>query len=129
MHIVVVDSSKLGGAADFPMLDLPKYGWQQFVQLDARDVVDRCWRSDIVISFATPFTREAIDNAFKLQLIIAAGDNTDHIDLDAARKRGITVCNTPGLDPTNREHTQLICNQVINNINAWLKKQAVNRVT
>ncbi|HEX5636040.1 MAG TPA: hypothetical protein VFY78_03050 [Gammaproteobacteria bacterium] len=129
MHIVVIDSRQLAGEADFPMLDLDKYGWQQFVQLEQTEVADRCWRSDVVISFATPVTREVIDKAFKLQLIIAAGDNTQHIDMDAARQRGITVCNTPGLYPDNAAHSQTICLQVINNINAWLKKQPVNQVT
>lgn len=129
MHIVVIDSSKLAGEADFPMLDIPKYGWQQFVQLEEAEIADRCWRSDVIISVATPVTREVIDKAHKLQLIIAAGDNTSHIDLDAARQRGITVCNAPGLHPDNTAHCQTICNQVINNINAWLKNQPVNLVT
>ena len=129
MHIVVIDSSQLAGEADFPMLDMPKYGWQQFVQLEEAEIADRCWRSDAIISVATPVTREVIDKAFKLQLIIAAGDNTSHIDLDAARQRGITVCNAPGLHPDNTVHCQTICNQVINNINAWLKNRPVNLVT
>lgn len=129
MHIVVIDSSQLAGEADFPMLDMDKYGWQQVMQLDEAEVVDRCWRSDVIISMATPVTRAAIDKAYKLQLIIAASDNTDHIDLEAARERGITVCNTPGLSPANAAHSQTICKQVINNINAWLKKQPVNMIT
>lgn len=129
MHIVVIDSGKLAGEADFPMLDLPKYAWQQYVQLEENEVADRCWRSDIIISVAAPVTRPVMDKAFKLQLIIAAGDNANHIDLNAARERGIIVCNTPGLNPANAAHSQSICNQVINNINAWLKKQPANLVT
>jgi len=129
MHIVVIDSSQLAGETDFPMLDMDKYGWQQFMQLEESEVADRCWRSDVIISVATPVTRATIDKAYKLQLIIAASDNTSHIDLDAARERGIAVCNTPGLSPANATQSQTICNQVINNINAWLKKQPVNMIT
>ena len=70
MHIVVIDSSKLAGEADFPMLDMPKYGWQQFVQLEQAEVADRCWRSDVIISVATPVTREVIDRSFKLRPLL-----------------------------------------------------------
>lgn len=129
MHIVVIDSGRLAGEADFPMLDLDKYGWQQFKQLDATDVVDRCWRTDVIISVATPVTRAVIDKAHRLQLIIVAGDNTNHIDMTAARERNISACNTPGLNPDIAAECQTICNQVINNINAWLKKQPVNLIT
>ena len=62
-------------------------------------------------------------------MIIATSNDTSHINLEAARQREINVCNTPGLNSGNREHIQQICNQVINNINAWLKKQAINPVT
>ncbi|MDQ1363533.1 MAG: hypothetical protein QG652_1394 [Pseudomonadota bacterium] len=129
MHIVVIDSGHLAGEADFPMPDMDKCGWQQFVQLADTEVAERCWRSDVIVSVATPVTRPVIDRAFKLRLIIAAGDNTNHIDLAAARERGITVCNAPGLNPANAAHSQAICNQVINNVNAWLKNQPVNLVT
>jgi len=129
MHIVVIDSGKLAGDVDFPMLDLNKYGWQQYLQLEGTDVIDLCWRADIIISVGTPVTREVINKALKLQLIVAAGDDTSHIDIDATRERDIDICNTPGLNPGDIAHSQTICNQVINNINAWLKKQPVNLVT
>lgn len=128
MHIVVIDSGKLPGETDFPMLEPDKYGWQQFVQRDASEVVDRCWRSDVIVSVTTPVTREIIDKAFKLQLIIAAGDDAQHIDLEAARQRGMTVCHTPGLSAVNTDHGQATGN-LINNINAWLKNQPVNTLT
>lgn len=129
MHVVVIDSNKLAGEVDFPMIDMDKFGWQQFTQLEETEIADRCWRSDVIISVDTPVTREVIDRAFKLQLIIAAGDNAAHIDMEAARQRGIVVCNTPGLDPGNKAQSQNVCDQVINNINAWLKKQPVNMIT
>jgi glycerate dehydrogenase len=129
MHVVVIDSNKLAGEVDFPMIEMDKFGWQQFTQLEATEIADRCWRSDVIISVDTPVTREVIDKAFKLQLIIAAGDNAAHIDMEAARLRGIVVCNTPGLDPGDKAQSQNVCDQVINNINAWLKKQPVNMIT
>ncbi len=128
MNVIMVDAGNLAGDADFPMINLNKFGWQQFIQLDENEVIERCWRSDIIISAGTPIDKQVIDNSFKLQLIVAAGDAFDHIDLDAAAQRGIKVCNTPGLNPANTADTEKLCHQVIDNINAFLENQDLNRI-
>ena len=117
----MVDSKQLAGEADFPEVNLNKFGWQQFLSLDNDEVEERCWRADIVISTNTPITAEVIDKAFKLKLIIAAGDSTEHIDQAAANARNITVLNIPGVIGNSPENTQIICQQVIDNINNWLE--------
>lgn len=126
MNIVMVDSGQLSGDADFPEVNIDKYGWLQFVELDAQDLEERCWRADVVISANTPITEQVIKESFKLKLIIAAGDNTDHIDKDAAAARDIIVTNVPGLTGDNAENTQAICHQVVEHINAWLKDQLIS---
>lgn len=129
MNIVVVDSGRLHADADFPMLTLDKFGWQQFVQLEnQKDVIERCWRSDVIVSAATPIDGAVIDRAFKLKLIVAAGENIDHIDLEAARKRNVTVCNVPGRRADKTPADQQICEQVIDNIDAFIKDRPINRV-
>ena len=125
MNIVMVDSGQLVGDVDFPEVNLQKYGWLQFVELDEKEVEERCWRADVIISTNTPVTAQLINETYKLQLIIAAGDNTNHIDMEAAKARDISVLNVPGLTGDNAESTQLICNQVVEHINQWLEKQAV----
>lgn len=128
MNVIMVDAGNLAGDADFPMINLNKFGWQQFIQLDEDEVIERCWRSDIIISAGTPINKQVIDKSFKLQLIVAAGDSYDHIDLDAAAERGIKVCNTPNLIPSNAADTDKLCQQVIDNINAFLENQDLNLV-
>ena len=123
MNIVMLDSGQLAGDVDFPEVDLPKFGWQQYVSLDETDVEERCWRADIIISTNTPVTDKVIEEAFKLKLIIAAGDNTDHIDLSAAKARDILVLNVPGFTGDQPQHTDVICKQVVEQINNWLNKQ------
>ena len=49
----------------------------------------------IVITSATRVTRAGIENAPNLQLIACNGTGTDHVDKDAARERGVTVCRVP----------------------------------
>lgn len=126
MNIVVVDSAHLAGEADFPILDWPKYGWQQFPALRGDELAERCWRADVIITADTPIDQAVIDKAFKLALIAVAGERCDHIDLAAAQARGIAVCHVPGTDPANPHHTAHICAQTIGNIAAYLQHAPIN---
>ncbi|MEJ1356478.1 MAG: hypothetical protein Q2484_12115 [Candidatus Sedimenticola sp. (ex Thyasira tokunagai)] len=121
MNIVVVDSGRLAGEADFPEINLGKFGWIQYPRLESDQVSEKCWRSDVIISVSTPITQEVIDKAFKLKLIVVAGDACEHVDMAAAQARGIVVSNTPGLNPVDPACTQKICDGVVDNINAFLK--------
>lgn len=52
----------------------------------------------LVPTVTDPITRAVIDRAGpNLKLIASFGTGVDHIDLDAAKARGITVTNTPGV--------------------------------
>ena len=119
----MLDSGQLAGEVDFPEVELDKFGWQQFVSLDETEVEERCWRADIIISTNTPITAKVIDEAYKLRLIIAAGDKTDHIDHAAAEARNIEIMNVSGLTGDEPIHTEAICNKVVEQINHWLKNQ------
>lgn len=128
MNIVVVDAARLAGEADFPMLDVPKYGWLQFPALEGAELAERCWRSDVIVTVSTPIDHAVIDKAFKLALIVAAGDDASHIDHAAARERGITVCHLPGANPADAAQAARICGQVIDTIGAYLRNTPINVV-
>jgi len=128
MNIVMVDSGQLAGDPDFPEVNLPKFGWSQFVALPVDEIDERCWRADIIISTNTPISAQVIKESFKLKLIVTAGENCQHIDKAAARERGVVVCNVPGLTGDTPENAQKICDQVVANINAWLDKKPVNAI-
>ena len=128
MIVVVVDSDNIAGDADFPMLNLKRYGWEQFPNLEIEEAAERCWRAEVIVSAATPIDRSVIDKSFKLKLIVSAGESYDHIDLEAAAERGIKVCNTPGLFPDNPDTTRKLCRQVVSNINGFLKDEDINRI-
>ena len=120
----MLDSGQLTGEVDFPEVDLGKFGWQQFVSLEENEVEERCWRADIIISTNTPVTAKVIEEAYKLRLIIAAGDSTAHIDQTAAKARGIEIMNVAGFTGDDAQHTEVICKQVVEQINGWLKNNA-----
>lgn len=59
--------------------------------------------------------------------IVTAGEKTDHIDLAAAKERGVIVCNVPGgLNADNVKDAQEIAVQVVDNIHAWLDDKPIN---
>lgn len=128
MNVVVIDSANLNEDAYFPMLNLKKYGWVQYPKIEDEAIESAVWRCDVIVSAATPVDRSMLDLAFKIQLIVAAGDSTDHIDKEAAAERGIKICNVPGRDPSNPDDEKKICREVVSAINAFIKEEDYNRV-
>jgi len=126
MNVVVVDTGHLIGPPEYPPLDLPKFAWLEFVSLEDNEVEERCWRADVIVSTNTTINAAVIKESYKLRLIVVAGDNNDHIDMTAAKERGVIVCNVPGLTGDTPEDAQKISEQVVDNIHAWLNEEPIN---
>lgn len=60
------------------------------------DVADRIGDADAAFTNRCPISAETIRRCPNLKLIHSFGTGYNQIDLPAARKRGIVVCNTPG---------------------------------
>ncbi len=69
------------------------------VQLSQSEIVEACQRADVLV----PTVTDRIDGSVieqagsQLKLIASFGTGVDHIDLAAARDKGIMVTNTPGV--------------------------------
>ena len=63
---------------------------------DKKDLTQQLGRAEVLIVRSTAVSREVIESAPQLGLIIRAGAGTDTIDVDAASEYGIYVCNVPG---------------------------------
>ena len=75
---------------------------------DARELVARIGDADAVINIraSTRFTAGVLAECPRLRLISIWGTGTDHVDLAAAKARGITVTNTPAVSAVAvAEHT------------------------
>ncbi len=75
---------------------------------DSRELVARIAGADAVINIraSTRFTADVLAECPQLRLISIWGTGTDHVDLDAAKARGIVVTNTPGVSAVAvAEHT------------------------
>lgn len=60
------------------------------------DALDDIGRYDAVIVRVAQLDADVIDRADKLRVIAKHGAGLDNVDVDAASRRGIVVCNTPG---------------------------------
>jgi phosphoglycerate dehydrogenase-like enzyme len=62
-------------------------------------LTERISQSDAVLNIrsSSKFTEQVMQSAPRLRLISVWGTGTDHVDLAAARRRNITVANTPGV--------------------------------
>jgi len=70
-------------------------------------LIKRIGQSDTVLNIrsSTQFTERVFASCLQLRMISVWGTGTDHIDLAAAARRGITVANTPGVSaPSIAEH-------------------------
>jgi phosphoglycerate dehydrogenase-like enzyme len=75
---------------------------------DRDELFARLAPADVAINVRayTTFDAETLDHAPKLKLLSILGTGTDNVDLKAARERGVTVTNTPGVGaPSVAEHT------------------------
>jgi len=64
-----------------------------------RELLEAVARADVLVPTVTDRISAAVVEAAgpRLRLIASFGNGVDHIDLDAARRRGILVTNTPGV--------------------------------
>lgn len=96
MKLVFLDASTID-RADLDFAPLRKFGSLTLHQVTpAAKVAERIADAEIVITNKVPVTREALEKAPKVRLVVSAATGVNQIDLDACRDRGVTVCNVAG---------------------------------
>lgn len=63
---------------------------------DAAELLERSRDCDIVMIANNPYPGEVIRQCRKLQMISVAFTGIDHVDAQAAKEKGITICNAAG---------------------------------
>ena len=83
-----VDLEKLSGKYEFKIFSEPF--------TDEADTLEQLadFEALLIMRERTPMTKNIIDNLSKLKFIITSGSRNKSIDLEAAKKRKITVCGT-----------------------------------
>src|SRR5580765_222877 len=104
---------------DAPPVLRPSAVWPELAaraELDYHDtlpgtedrLIERIRDAELVLNIRSSqrFTKRVFEACPRLQLLSVWGTGTDHVDLEAARSRGIAVTNTPGVSAISiAEHT------------------------
>jgi len=95
MKIGVLDRFSLGMDTPFDLIaslgELTVYD-----STPADKIAERCKDLDVVIINKIKFTEEILDKCKSLKLICVFATGYDNIDIAAAKRNGIAVCNVPG---------------------------------
>ncbi len=95
MKIVVTDGYALN-PGDLSWDPIQQYGELIVYERTPHDLIgERCKDADIVLSNKTPLNREIIKRLSQLKLISVLATGYNVIDIEAARSRGVIVCNVP----------------------------------
>ena len=95
MKITVLDRKTMGD--DISFLPIERHGELTVYDITPPELVcERVRDAEVIIQNKTKITAEVIASAKNLKLICEFATGYDNIDLDAARRAGVAVCNVPG---------------------------------
>ncbi len=108
-RVVIPDDAPvvMGSASAYPAF-AARLETGYFDTLPGEALAERCREAEVVVNIrsSSRFTDAVMAQCPSLRQISIWGTGTDNIDLEAARRRGITVTNTPGVAaPSIAEHT------------------------
>ncbi|PLY14390.1 MAG: glycerate dehydrogenase [Sedimenticola sp.] len=118
---------------DLSHLNQTPYDWNYYLNSEPGQVAQRIANAEVVVSNKVVLTREIIAQCNPLKLICIAATGTNNVDITAAARQGISVCNVTGYaTPSVVQHvfaliltltTQLPAYQQAVKAGAWQKSQ------
>jgi glycerate dehydrogenase len=88
-----------------------------FDRTRSEDILGRVKSSSIIITNKTPLSREVILSCPNLKMIAVTATGYNVIDMDAARARGVVVCNVPGYGTDSvAQHTFALILELTNHV-------------
>ena len=105
---VVLNAKKMNfdGKLDFSILSSDVTVYDDTTE---QQLTERIYGADIIVTKEMPVSGEMIQHfPESVKLICEAGTGYNNIDLEAARKKGITVCNIPAYSTERVAHTAIM---------------------
>lgn len=91
---------------DFSGLESELPHWTYYEQTEPDDIESRLAGVAVAVTNKVALDADALAGARDLELVCIAATGTDHVDLKAARQRGVVVCNVSGYSTeTVAQHT------------------------
>ena len=119
-HVVVVNASKMNydHALDFSVLSSDV---QVYDDSTNEELIERIQGARVVVTKELPVGADLLSQfPDTVKLIVEAGTGYNNIDLNAAKERGITVCNIPAYSTERVAHTVIM---MILNFASTMQKQ------
>lgn len=118
MNIVFLDSSTLPRTLQF---DFP-HQWQAFDCTSPEETNERIAKAHIVLTNKVYLGAKQMDAAPDLKLIAICATGFNNVDLNAAKARGITVCNVPAYSNDSvAEHALMMILALMRNLPVYLR--------
>lgn len=106
MKAVFLDTDTIGQAISLEPLKKLPLKWTFYPSTSPKEINSHIQDATIAVTNKVAFTKETLEKAHSLKLIAVAATGYNIIDIDAARKKGITVCNVPAYStPIVIQHT------------------------
>jgi len=117
MKIVITDGYTLN-AGDLDWESIQKFGELTIYDRTPLDqVISRCQDADIVLTNKVSFDEHTIEKLPRLQLICVTATGYNIIDIDAAKNKGVAVCNVPGYGTASvAQHAIALLLEITNHI-------------
>ncbi len=115
-------------ALDAATLDLPEAAWAAVAHLGElvfhdltpyveATIVERCAGATVALTNKVPFSRATLEALPELKLIGVLATGYNIIDVEAARERGVMVCNVPAYSTTSVvQHTLALILELTNQV-------------
>ncbi|MGD2075525.1 MAG: hypothetical protein PVI91_10020 [Gammaproteobacteria bacterium] len=119
--VVVVGSALLPTGVEFPPLGASRNGWEEYPSLRREDVVDRCWRADVVVLLSgdSGIDRAMPESLLRLKLVMGVGEVCARLDRDTLVEHGVELLELDAL-ARGRGDAQDLCNCIARAIDDYL---------
>ena len=119
LKIVIADGFTLN-PGDLSWEGIRRYGEIFYYdRTPAGDMPARCQDADVVVTNKAPVTAESINRATRLKLILVTATGYNIVDVEAARKRNVVVCNVPDYGTASvAQHTFALILELANLVGA-----------
>ena len=119
MKIVVLDAATLGfGEGEWaPLREFGELTLHEKTPMDDPAIIaERCEGAQVVLTNKVPLSQQTLESLADLQLVSVLATGYNVVDIDAARRCGVTVCNVAGYStPSTAQHAVALmlelCNQ------------------
>src|SRR5687768_3233217 len=117
MQIVITDGHELN-PGDLTWEAIEKLGKVNYYNSTPKDkIFERCIATDIIITNKTPIDASLIEASQKLKLITVTATGYNNIDVQAAKKANIAVCNVPEYGTFSvAQHTFALLLELVNHV-------------